>query len=518
MHPPDTPLLPVTRSTHTGPLARMVAPSLFLLQVGAASLGAQAAAPKVSSTDTLIAIVGATVIDGNGGAPLTDATTVVRGKRIAALGPRGSVQIPKGARVIDATGKFLTPGFIDTNVHLSLYNNGESMVRYEDRFLDLISEAAQTELKYGITTVRDSYGALLPLIAVRDSIARGKLIGPRMLVAGNIVGWGGPRSPLFSNAAPTTFFDEQMMDFIAQGSGEELLDMSPDELRVAMRAYLDKGPDFVKYGGTSHTNSLITFSPRQQEALVAEVHKRGLIAETHSTNPEPLRISVLAGIDLIQHPEVHSVPIPDDLVTLIVERKVICSILSNGITGKPWKDYLKTRQRADSAKADSLKNDTLKVMQRAKTGWELRNEKRTQATAIRRANAEKLIKGGCITTPSTDTYLSSAPEFLRTPRIDLHAMPGTGTLAAIEGLVELGMTTSQAIVAATKNGAIASQGLKDFGTLEVGKLADLLVLDADPLADIHNIRKLSLVMRDGRIIDRDRLPEKPVWTKPKPKA
>ena len=100
------------------------------------------------------------------------------------------------------------------------------------------------------------------------------------------------------------------MDFIAQGAGEELLDMSPDELRVAMNKYLDKGPDFVKYGGTGHTNSLITFSPRQQEALVDAVHKRGLFAETHSTNPEPLRISVLAGIDLIQHPEVHDVPIP----------------------------------------------------------------------------------------------------------------------------------------------------------------------------------------------------------------
>jgi len=92
------------------------------------------------------------------------------------------------------------------------------------------------------------------------------------------------------------------------------------------------------------------------------------------------------------------------------------------------------------------------------------------------------------------------------------------TLAAIEGLVELGMTPSQAIVSATKNGAIASQGLKEFGTLEVGKLADLLVLDADPLADIHNIHKLSLVMRDGRIIDREKLPEKPVWTKAKTKA
>src|SRR4029450_6812769 len=117
--------------------------------------------------------------------------------------------------------------------------------------------------------------------------------GPRMLVAGNIGGWGGPKSPLFSNATPTTFFDEQMMDFIAQGSGEELLDLSPDSLRVAIGTYLDKGPNFVKYGGTAHTNSLITFSPRQQEALVETVHKRGLFAETHYTNPRPPPRAVL---------------------------------------------------------------------------------------------------------------------------------------------------------------------------------------------------------------------------------
>ena len=97
-------------------------------------------------------------------------------------------------------------------------------------------------------------------------------------------------------------------------------------------------------------------------------------------------------------------------------------------------------------------------------------------------------------------------------------MPGTATLSAIEGLVELGMTPSQAIVAATRTGAIASQGLKDYGTIETGKLADILLLDADPLTDIKNIRKLSLVMKEGSIIDRDKLPEKPVWYRVRPKT
>ncbi len=459
-----------------------VTPALLILLFAPLQLAAQkGVAPPA---ENVVALVGATLIDGNGGPPVPDVTIVVRGQRIAAIGPKGSIAVPKGARVVDATGKFATPGFSDTNVHLSLYNNGESMVRYEDQFVDLVVEAAQTELKYGITNVRDSYGALLPLIVVRDSIRHGKLLGPRMLVAGNIVGWGGPKSPLFSNSTPQTYFDEQMMDFIAQGAGEELLELSPDELRIAMDKYLDKGPDFVKYGGTAHTNSLITFSPRQQKALVEEVHKYGRFAETHSTNPEPLRISVEAGIDVIQHPEVHDIPIPDDLVQLIVDRHVMCSILANTITGKPWQDYLKRTQRADSARADSARSDTMKSGERQKTGWELRQARRQNGIAVRRGNAQKLIKGGCVTTPSTDTYLSGAPEFSRNPRSDFHHMPGTATLAAIEGLVELGMTPAQAIVPATKNGAIASQGLKDFGTLESGKIADILLLDADPTADI----------------------------------
>jgi imidazolonepropionase-like amidohydrolase len=482
----------------------------------AAPLAAQRAPARPA--ESLTAIVGATVIDGNGGPPLTDATILIRGKRIEQIGTRAAVTVPRNARVINATGKFATPGFIDTNVHISLYNNGESMVRYEDRFTDLVIETAQVVLKHGITTVRDSYGALLPLVAVRDSINGGKLIGPRILVAGNIVGWGGPKSPLFSNATPATYFDEMMMDYITQGSGEELIEMSPAELRVAINKYLDKGPDFIKYGGTSHTNSLITFSPRQQQALVEEVHRRGKFAEVHSTNPEPLRISVEAGIDLIQHPELHSVPLPDDLVQLIVEKKVICSILSNTITGKPWADYLKNRQRAETARADSLKNDSLSLSQRVKTGWEISRERGSTGMANRRANAQKLIKGGCMMTPSTDTYLRGAPEFLRTPRNDEHQMPGTATLAAIEGLVELGMTTSDAVVAATKNGAIASQALKDYGTLEAGKLADIVLLDADPLADIKNIRKLHMVMKEGAVIDRNKLPEKPVWYRERPKT
>jgi imidazolonepropionase-like amidohydrolase len=128
---------------------------------------------------------------------------------------------------------------------------------------------------------------------------------------------------------------------------------------------------------------------------------------------------------------------------------------------------------------------------------------------MRRRNAQKLIKAGAVVTIGTDNYWAAAPEFSRTPKPDSQNH-GIGSIVAIEGLVELGMTPDQAIVAATKNGAIASRGLDEFGTIQAGKRADLLILDANPLEDIRNLRKLSTVMRDGRVIDRAKLPERRV--------
>jgi imidazolonepropionase-like amidohydrolase len=463
------------------------------------------------------AIVGATVIDGTGAPASTGATVLIAGERIEAVGPASSVRVPDGTRIIDGAGKYVLPGFVDTNVHLSLYGAGETFVRYEHQNEALTLEAAQLHLKHGVTTVRDSYGSLLPLISVRDRIARGEVPGPRILAAGNIVGWGGPYSVTFSlvRERDLTLFQEQINDFITQGSGEELMDMTPDELRVAINAYLDKGPDFIKYGGTGHFSypSMIGFSPDAQRVLVEEAHRRGKVAETHSTSPEGLRLSVLAGIDLIQHPEVLPGEMPDELLQLIVERDVICAILANTITGTVWERHLKAKEEREKAAADSTSDENRDSgAERAKTSAEIRAERRERdiGLEIRRQNAQRLIGAGCRVTIATDNYLGSAPEFRRTPKAR-NQEAGIGSLVAIEGLVELGMSPMDAIVAATRNGAIAARGLSDFGTIEAGKLADLIVLDGDPLADISNIERLSTVMTKGRIIDLTSLPQEPVW-------
>lgn len=457
-----------------------------------------------------IIIEDVTLIDGNGGEPVRGAYITVSEGRIREISRRGPVHLGENTLRINGRGKFLVPGFIDSNVHASVYGNArrrETAVKYAERNHELAEEFAQRELKYGVTTIRDSYGSLEPLIRVRDAIERGEIIGSRMLVAGNIVGWGGPFSLTFSlmDESELTLFQEQWNDRIAQDAGEDLMDMTPEELRVAINAYLDKGPNFVKYGGTSHFRypTLIGFSPRQQRVIVEETHKRGLVAETHATSSESLRIAVEAGIDLIQHPEILSSAYPQDLIDLIVARGVICAMRSNTLAGEPWREHLQKRELAIREFKDAAPPATSAETRR-------RAERRGDLYQLQRENALRLIEAGCIVTVATDNYQGSAPEFRREAKPEIQEA-GIGSLIGIEGLVELGMTPMEALVAATHNGALACKALDDFGTIEAGKVADLVMLDADPLADIHNIRAQSLVMARGVIIDTDALPRQRIF-------
>ena len=485
-----------------------------------AALLIAAAAAAIRAQPSALAITGATVIDGNGGPPIANAVVVVRDGRIAAVGSRAVTPVPAGAQTIDGTGQFVVPGFVDTNVHLSLYggmnDRYETLVRYHDRQQEIVLEAAQTDLTYGITTVRDSYGMLRPLVAVRDRIAAGGAVGPRILAAGNIVGWSGPYSISFSLTRPAglTLFQEQMNDEIAQGAGEELMAMTPAALAKAIDAYLDKGPDFIKYGGTSHFSepAFIGFSAEAQRTIVERAHARRKMVETHATSLEGLRLALEAGIDGIQHPEMmDGAEIPDDLVTKIVagEKQIVCSMLVSTITGEAWDKHVK-----DRADAQKKQQEADEKTRRPRTTFEDRQRANELGLGleVRRSNAQKLIKAGALVTVGTDSYWAAAGELSRTPK-PRNQDHGMGTIMAIEGLVELGMTPSQALGAGTRNGAIAARGLAEFGTVEAGKRADIVLLREDPLADIHNIRKVASVIKDGKVVDRAALPQVRVLTR-----
>ncbi|HEX4240260.1 MAG TPA: amidohydrolase family protein [Steroidobacteraceae bacterium] len=472
---------------------------------------ALAALPPPSSTTpspTLI-IRDVTLIDGTGAPPRAHMTVRIENGRISDLS-RAAGNHPDGAVVIDGAGRYLVPGFFDNNAHLTVYgqpSRRDTSAKYGDRNEELALEFAQRTLKAGVTTLVDSYGVLPPSIVVRDRINRGEAVGSRLLLAGNILGWGGPFSITFSltKEADLSMFEEKWDDLLAQGMGEEIMDMTPEELRIAMDGYLDKGVDVIKYGGTSHfmRPSLIGFSPRQQAVIVAEAHKRGKPVQTHATSSEGLRLAVEAGIDLIQHPEMMSRDLPDDLIHLIVSKGSYCGMRANLITGDVRRRHLAERAVAEARIAKMPAATTTAEHWRR---FDLLEE--TQDIQYR--NAVKLIAAGCKVTPATDSYLGDAPEFRRTVKTE-ELEPGSGTIRAIEGFVELGMTPMQAIVSATANGAAASLHSRDLGTIDKGKVADLVLLDADPLADIHNIERVAAVIAQGRKVDRDALPEHPLF-------
>ena len=457
-----------------------------------------------------LAITDVTLIDGTGAPPRTHVTVRIDNGKIVEIAPTAKATAAQTS--IDGTGRYLLPGFFDNNAHLTVYGQParrDTSAKYGDRNEELALEFAQRTLKAGVTTLIDSYGVLPPSIVVRDRINRGDAVGSRLLLAGNILGWGGPFSITFSltKDADLSVFEEKWNDLLAQGMGEDLADMTPDELRVAMNGYLDKGVDVIKYGGTSHfmRPSLIGFSPRQQAVIVAEAHKRGKPVQTHATSSEGLRLAVEAGIDLIQHPEMMSRDLPDDLIHLIVTKGVYCGMRANLITGEFRARHLSQRADAEARIA--------KMPPPATTAEQWRRVEMLQETQdIQRRNAVRLISAGCKVTPATDSYLGDAPEFRRTAKTD-ELEPGSGTILAIEGFVELGMTPMQAIVAATKNGAAAALVTRELGTIENGKAADLVLLDADPLADIHNIEKVKAVIAQGRNVELSSLPEHPLFFK-----
>jgi imidazolonepropionase-like amidohydrolase len=505
-------------------MQRAIAAALALLAWSSDRAQSQAGAAPCAT-----AVLGATIIDGNGGPPIANGTVLVRDGKFAAVGARSTVNVPGCARVIDGAGKFVTPGFIDTNVHVGMPGSPIDFARYWDRLSDLAIEGAQLHLKHGVTSIRDSYGVLEPLIVARDAIRRGDVPGARLFVAGNIVGWSGNFSLSFRGRDPESYFEEWVNDQMTRGTGETLGWLTPDSLRAVINRYIDLGVDFVKIAATAHNHNVPTlvFSQRQLDAIVSTVHQRGLIAETHATTPEGLHMSLVAGMDLIQHPEVMGVPITDELTRMLGNGRTICSIHGNNHAGRAWQNFLArsggqggggaggaggARSGGATGGPTTLRN--WPRPSRTEKMWQ--DSMRTNNPRTLRENAIRIVKSGCIITTATDNAMGAPPEFSRDPNAWQAREPGPGTLASIESLVEFGMTPSAALTAATKNGAIALRMQDRLGTIEVGKIADLVMLDADPLQDITNVRRISLVMKDGTVVDRDKLPLKPVYYRAPP--
>ncbi len=444
------------------------------------------------------AYVGATIIDGNGGRPIANGVLVTEGKTIKAVGESGKVAIPADAQRIDVRGKFLMPGIMDANVHVVPWPSWtyiEFLARYEDKFDLIAEEGAQLALKNGVTTIFDSMGPADALIVARDRIDRGESEGARIFVAGDIVGFRAVFTTVESMKSASKAFQARINARFELNGGPDLTTKSPKEVYEEMRKYA-RQVDFVKYGATGdgdQVNSeigqgnILRFSPEQQKALVRAVHDEGRISQTHQGSAEALHIVVESGNDMAQHcAHTGDSRIYEETIQLMLKRKFYC-----GTQWGPLSDDEKRQVR----------------------------EGRFSTTDYGLENSIRLIKAGVPQLVSTDAGTID-PDVLKDfgpegPWGGLggrNAEIGEAEFINMQAMQDRGMTPTQILQAATKNIAAAYKKLDVLGTLEAGKYADLLVLEADPLADIANMRKIAMVVKEGKTVERDALPRNPILT------
>ncbi|PSM38968.1 hypothetical protein C6Y14_33620 [Streptomyces dioscori] len=443
-------------------------------------------------------LTGATVIDGVSETGIDGRSILVENGRIVAIGRPDDLTIPADTETIDFSGKFIIPGLMNANVHLFINALFETLVRYEGRYDDLIAEAAQVALRAGMTTVFDTWGPRRALMAVRDKIEQGEIVGSRIRCAGNIIGFDGPFSGDFDSRIPgigTTHFVDRVNATWVENTGRHLMWLTPEAVGDEVRQYIGHGIDFVKYasnehGGTS-AGAFIQFSERTQRAIVEEAHRAGLTVQSHTSSVEGLRMSIEAGCDLVQHCNMTGpTEIPRETLDLLAQGEcgaVVFPLTDHGLA------HLK----------ESISDHEW-------TMWKASD-----------ANARNLIESGAMILLANDGGIF-APEVMQEPLIKgtwngLPEEEALGRLASghfvwLRAMEEKGMSPIDLLRAATRNIAKAYKVDADLGTLEVGKIADMIVLDEDPLRGAKNYESIHAVIKGGALVDRDALPERPILT------
>lgn len=462
----------------------------ILPAVRSAAFAAALLAATLPAAAQTTAVIGGTVIDATGRPPIPNGVVLIADGRITSVGPAATVTIPASATRIDATGKYVIPGLMDANLHLGLNIWLDDLIRFEDRYDEIILEGAQLALKSGMTTVFDTWGPRAALIKVRDRVDAGQAVGSRIYLAGNIIGFSGPLGPDFIAAAAAHVpkaFVKKVNDTWEQGTGRELLWMPPDTLRAAMRKYTGLGVDFLKFGGSGHQEmNLLTFSPRAERIIVEEGHRAGMTVQAHVTSPESIDMAVDAGVDILTHGDISGpvYPIPQETLKKIVDRSVSVSSLAI------------TKRSLDA------------LTKHAPAGL-------TPYMKISSENVRNMVKAGVKLMVSTDAGVEDPLRLAESPSlaadtVDARVKIGEGHFNAMVAFEEAGMAPMEILRSATANVAKAYKLDREIGTLEAGKRADLVILGADPLASARNYRSIRSVIKDGKVIDLTSLPVAPV--------
>jgi imidazolonepropionase-like amidohydrolase len=428
-----------------------------------ALLAALATAVASAQNNGIIAIRGVTLIDGTGRAPVAGATVVIDGNRIKEAGR--NVDVPAGARTIDGSGKFLIPGLIDAHIHL---RGGRGSSRSAaDQQRDGV-RALHSYLYAGVTTVFDAGNRPEYIMDLRAKERGGAIVSPRIFATGGTVaspnGHGGPYNV---EAWPG---DRKLLD--------EHLATKPDLAKI--------GQDEHGWGTRPQINQL---PDDLLEKIIRYYHSKGVRIIIHVSNEHNALEAIYAGADTLAHPIIQA-PMSDQYVNMMrVKHVPTVSTLTIG------ENYSRLADRPEFLD-QPLYRDTIEAEERQRLKTEesaVQKENRWAAwmkvmTPVAQDNMKRLHEvGKDIVAAGTDQ--SSGPALHR----------------ELELLVGGGISPADTIVIATRNAARALGQLDELGTIEAGKLADVVLLKADPTKDINNAKLVDTVIKNGAVIDRSKL-------------
>ncbi len=424
---------------------------LLALIASPAPTDAQGLTPLQARATRTTAIVGASVVDLNGGAATPDVVVLIEGERIAAIGAAASTPIPQGAEVIRAAGKWIAPGLMNMHTHYGLVlpgRAGAELANESEAALVLRMAAnARTSLMSGVTTTRSTGESKGADFALRRAIDRGEAVGPRIFTAGQGVrvtgghGWK---------------------------AGDEGLD-SPDALRRAVRHEVFAGAEWIKIaisGGIADTHGDIAASHMTKEEVAAvtdTAHRHGVKVTAHSGSPVATLEAVEAGIDCIEH-------------GYFLTDEVLQRMRTKGVWYVPTIVVSQPTVMEFFKKIGSPEWYLARVASVGKSHW---------------STLQNAIKTGVKIALGTDQFPYE---------------PNDGTTATVreaQYYVEAGMTPLAALRSATIDTATMLGVADRLGSVERGKLADLVITDADPSKDIRALRAIRLVMKGGVVYRND---------------
>ena len=430
----------------------------------AAAAAIVASSPIPAIGQPSIAITRVSVIDGDAPSPRTDQTVVIDGNRIVRVGASGSVAVPPGARIVDGRGKFLLPGFWDMHVHTAISGGRDLLSLY---------------VANGVTGVRDMAGDWDTLKSWRSEIGRGQLVGPRIIASGPYLEGGDVPIP-------------------------HLLARNAVEASAGVDSLIALGVDFIKVHSQLNAESYFAIARRARErGVVFAGHVPRVVGSAAASDSGQKSIEHLLGIPAECTPADSVALAPrytvqgalgrcssDDLaplyekfvrngtyVTPTFTAQVEVAVWpTRAVPGDSLAHYLPKAVRDYVAQIfpmpDSIPPNADSV------GRAMLEKRLRQVSAMQRAGVHILT--------GTDAPLRNSP-------------PGFGLHEELALLVSGGMAPFEALRSATLEPARYFGMLDSLGTIAPGKLADLLLLDANPLQDIRNTRRISAVVANGRL-------------------